>query len=120
MAVGGWVIAMFGLAVAIRSALLLGGRGRPRRSPIPAFVIAGPYRRVRNPIFGGVVLTLGGLAAAAGSSLLWAAPALAALALHSWVVLVEEPRLRERFGDAYDAYLVHVPRWLPRPKDPVD
>ena len=27
---------------------------------------------------------------------------------------VEEPRLRRRFGDAYEAYLAAVPRWFPR------
>ena len=28
--------------------------------------------------------------------------------------LVEEPGLRERFGEEYDAYRATVPRWLPR------
>ena len=28
--------------------------------------------------------------------------------------LVEEPGLRERFGEDYDAYRANVPRWLPR------
>jgi len=43
-------IALAGLALAVRSALLLGGRGRPRRGPRPAFILAGPYLRMRNPL----------------------------------------------------------------------
>ncbi len=31
-----------------------------------------------------------------------------------WVVVrVEEPELRERFGEAYEVYCREVPRWLP-------
>jgi protein-S-isoprenylcysteine O-methyltransferase Ste14 len=28
--------------------------------------------------------------------------------------LVEEPGLRRRFGEDYDAYRANVPRWIPR------
>ena len=32
-----------------------------------------------------------------------------------WVVVrVEEPELRERFGEAYESYCQRVPRWIPR------
>lgn len=31
------------------------------------------------------------------------------------VTKIEEPRLRERFGDSYTAYCNRVSRWLPRP-----
>jgi protein-S-isoprenylcysteine O-methyltransferase Ste14 len=33
---------------------------------------------------------------------------------HLFVVYYEEPRLREKFGEAYAAYVRRVPRWLPR------
>jgi protein-S-isoprenylcysteine O-methyltransferase Ste14 len=35
-------------------------------------------------------------------------------AAHLQVVLLEEPLLKKRFGQAYEAYLAEVPRWLPR------
>lgn len=109
----GLVVAACGFLVAARSGLLLLGRGRPKRGPRPALVIAGPYVRVRNPMLGGLVVAAAGLAIAAGSAgLALGAVAGAALA-HLWVTRVEEPRLRARFGRAYEAYLASVPRWIP-------
>jgi protein-S-isoprenylcysteine O-methyltransferase Ste14 len=35
-------------------------------------------------------------------------------ALHVLVVVLEEPRLRRRFGRSYAVYCERVPRWLPR------
>ena len=37
-----------------------------------------------------------------------------ALAFHLFVVLYEEPTLRETFGADYVAYYGEVPRWVPR------
>jgi protein-S-isoprenylcysteine O-methyltransferase Ste14 len=110
----GAVLVVLGATVALRSALLLGGRGRPRRGPRPAFVIAGPYRRMRNPLLAGVLVAAFGVALASGSALVVGVAALGALAAHLFVVRVEEPRLQARFGDAYRAYLRCVPRWIPR------
>jgi protein-S-isoprenylcysteine O-methyltransferase Ste14 len=31
-----------------------------------------------------------------------------------YIPLSEEPGLRRRFGQSYDDYMRHVPRWLPR------
>jgi protein-S-isoprenylcysteine O-methyltransferase Ste14 len=109
----GTVLGALGVALALRSALLLGGRGRPERGPRPALVLAGPYRRVRNPLLGGVAVAVLGAAIAARSWSLLAAAALFAVTAHLWVVRVEEPRLRARFGEAYAEYLRCVPRWLP-------
>ena len=102
-----------GVELALRSAQLLAGRGRPRRGPQPRFVLAGPYLRVRNPLYAGVVLAAAGAAIGARSTALGAATLALAVGLHLWVVRVEEPRLRARFGAAYAEYLVRVPRWLP-------
>jgi protein-S-isoprenylcysteine O-methyltransferase Ste14 len=111
---GGILIAFVGLLLGLRSALLLTGRGRPRRGPSPALVLAGPYLRARNPLFAGLVLVVAGAALAARSWILAVAAGLIALAAHVWVVRAEEPRLRTRFGKAYAEYTTRVPRWLPR------
>jgi len=110
----GVALALLGLALAARSAQLLAGRGRPQRGPQPAFVIAGPYLRVRNPLLGGVVLVLGGAALVVGSWSLGAFALAVLVTAHLWIVRVEEPALRARFGAAYAEYLRSVPRWLPR------
>ena len=114
MRVAGLALALLGLALAARSAQLLAGRGRPQRGPQPPFVIAGPYLRFRNPLFAGLVVTLAGAALALGSWLLAAVALAAFVAAHVWVVRVEEPRLRARFGAAYAEYVRSIPRWLPR------
>jgi protein-S-isoprenylcysteine O-methyltransferase Ste14 len=109
----GVLVVVLGAVLAGRSVLLLAGRGRPRRGPRPPFVLAGPYLRLRNPLFAGVVLVAAGAALACSS---WAgvgAAAAIAAAAHAWVVGVEEPRLQARFGPAYGAYRRSVPRWIP-------
>lgn len=114
MRAAGLALALLGFALAVRSAQLLAGRGRPRRGPRPAFVLAGPYLRMRNPLFAGLVIGLAGAALAARSWWLAVAAAAVVVAAHLWVVRVEEPALRARFGAAYVAYVRRVPRWLPR------
>jgi protein-S-isoprenylcysteine O-methyltransferase Ste14 len=113
VAAAGVLLVAGGLALAARSALLLAGRGRPRRGPQPAFVLAGPYLRTRNPLYAGALVTAAGAALAIGSPLIGLATLVAALGAHLLVVRVEEPRLRARFGVAYEEYLRRVPRWLP-------
>jgi protein-S-isoprenylcysteine O-methyltransferase Ste14 len=109
----GVLIGVLGLALAARSAQLLAGRGRPRRGPRPRLVLAGPYVRMRNPLYAGLVLAAAGAGLASGSSLLGGLAVALAAAAHVWVTRVEEPRLRARFGEAYAEYLRRVPRWLP-------
>jgi len=109
----GLLLAFAGAALAVRSALLLAGRGRPQRGPRPAFVIAGPYLRVRNPLYAGLLLLLAGVALRRDSAALMLLALAAAALAQWWVVRVEEPALRRRFGAAYEAYLRRVPRWVP-------
>jgi protein-S-isoprenylcysteine O-methyltransferase Ste14 len=82
--------------------------------PTRRLVVRGPYRHVRNPMIVGVLAVILGEAALFGSPgvLVWGA---AFFALNSvWFPLVEEPGLRERFGDEYEDYRRNVPRWVPR------
>jgi protein-S-isoprenylcysteine O-methyltransferase Ste14 len=111
--VAGAVLGMLGMGLAVRSALLLGGRGRPRRGPQPAFVLAGPYLKVRNPLYAGALLAILGAALWHGSAVGFVATAVAAVAAHAWVIGIEETRLRRRFGAAYEEYMRRVPRWIP-------
>jgi protein-S-isoprenylcysteine O-methyltransferase Ste14 len=82
--------------------------------PTARLVVVGPYRHVRNPMISGVLTVLLGEAALFGSVplLVWFGAAFAVNAVY--LPLVEEPGLRKRFGESYDAYCDNVPRWLPR------
>jgi len=40
--------------------------------------------------------------------------------VHTFVVLVEEPGLATRFGETYEHYRRHVPRWIPSSISPAD
>ena len=114
MRAAGAILAIAGAVLALRSALLLAGRGRPQRGPRPALVIAGPYTRVRNPLLLGVLLLIVGVAVATDSSGAGLLACVAAVVAHVGVTRVEEPRLQARFGEAYREYLVRVPRWVPK------
>jgi protein-S-isoprenylcysteine O-methyltransferase Ste14 len=90
------------------------GRGTPAPyDPPRALVTAGLYRVVRNPMYVGVVLAIGGIALWHWSGRALFYGACVALAFHLRVVLVEEPKLGREFGTAFDAYRRAVPRWLP-------
>ena len=123
-AVAAWPLAVLGIAL-IASGLALVvwtvtlfltvGRGTLAPwDPTSRLVVRGPYRHVRNPMISGVLAILLGEAALFGSVplLFWFAAAFAVNAVY--FPLVEEPGLRRRFGDEYDAYRANVPRWLPR------
>jgi protein-S-isoprenylcysteine O-methyltransferase Ste14 len=83
----------------------------PRR-----LVVRGPYRHMRHPMISGVACILAGEAALLGSPPLavWSGAFLALNAIY--LPLVEEPRLVRRFGEDYERYRAHVPRWFPRLK----
>ena len=90
------------------------GRGTPGLWDAPRrFVAAGPYRWVRNPIYIAAVLIVSGEAALFGSAAVLEYAAGLALACHLFVVGYEEPRLRARFGEPYEAYRRAVSRWVP-------
>jgi protein-S-isoprenylcysteine O-methyltransferase Ste14 len=91
------------------------GRGTPNPlDPPRALVVDGLYRFVRNPMYVGVVTSVLGQAALYRSSaVVWYA-AIVAVAFHLRVILFEEPKLTELFGDAYADYQKRVPRWFPR------
>ena len=112
----GVIIGAFGLALAFwcLGLFVTKGRGTPAPFDPPVdLVAAGPYRRTRNPMY------LGGLLVFVGLALVWRSSAVLAgagawwLLAHMFVVGIEEPMLRRKFGEGYDAYLREVPRWWP-------
>jgi protein-S-isoprenylcysteine O-methyltransferase Ste14 len=91
------------------------GRGTPAIfDPPRAFVAAGPYKFVRNPMYiGGLILLAGFGFYQRSLAILLFAVAVFAL-FHLYVVFVEERGLETRFGESYFAYKRAVNRWIPK------
>lgn len=92
------------------------GKGTPNpKLPPKSLIVVGPCKYSRNP------RALGGFITLLGESLLYYSPSLLGIALLFAVIItlnaiyVEEPQLKERFGDAYLDYMQEVPRLFPNP-----
>jgi protein-S-isoprenylcysteine O-methyltransferase Ste14 len=93
----------------------LQGRGTPAPVlPTEHLVVTGLYRRVRNPMYVGVVTVVAGQGLLIGRPLVLAYGAALWLAFHLFVLGYEEPKLRGTFGAEYDRFCRNVPRWIPR------
>jgi protein-S-isoprenylcysteine O-methyltransferase Ste14 len=91
------------------------GRGTPAIFDAPQrFVGVGPYRYVRNPMYLSAIAFFAGYGLYVRSSAVLAFAAGWFLLIHAFVLFVEEPGLRQRFGRTYDEYCKRVPRWMPR------
>lgn len=113
----GWVLVGVGAAGYLwcTTEFVRRGDGTPNPlDPPRRFVASGLYRVVRNPMYVSVGLVILGQAIAHGSALVVLCLLALWLVVHLFVVLVEEPMLRRRFGAEYEEYLTRVPRWLPR------
>jgi protein-S-isoprenylcysteine O-methyltransferase Ste14 len=83
-------------------------------APTRNLVVTGLYRYVRNPMYVAVVTAILGQALLFGDWRLLEYGALCWIGFHIFVVLYEEPTLKETFGMEYDAFQANVPRWIPR------
>jgi protein-S-isoprenylcysteine O-methyltransferase Ste14 len=113
----GTVMGAAGAAVALSCILTfaLVGKGTPAPfDPPRRLVVRGPYRVVRNPMYLGAGLALGGAALFYQSLALAGYAGLFLLTMHVFVVTYEEPTLRQTFGNDYEAYCGQVGRWWPR------
>ena len=91
------------------------GRGTPLPADAPRHLVtSGLFRRTRNPIMAAELCVIWAEALYLASL----GPTLYAIAIsvvaHVMVVHIEEPELRNRFGQSYTDYCAKVPRWLPR------
>lgn len=114
--VGGMATVAFGGMLALWSVLtfVFVGKGTPAPfDPPRRLVVEGPYRFVRNPMYIGAGLALGGAALFYTSLPLLGYTAVFLLAAHLFVVGYEEAALRKTFGAEYEAYCRRVRRWLP-------
>jgi protein-S-isoprenylcysteine O-methyltransferase Ste14 len=115
--VAGRLIVLLGVVLLLEcfAQFALQGLGTPSPvAPTRTLVIRGAYRFVRNPMYVAVITII------LGQAILFSSWTLVAYALavwgttHAFVVLYEEPTLRETYGEQYLEYYRRVPRWLPR------
>lgn len=92
-------------------------RGRGTPAPVDApkhLVVRGLYKYVRNPMYVGVLAVILGWAMFFQERRVLFYAAAAGICFHLFVVLFEEPQLREKFGEQYQSYCRQVGRWVPR------
>lgn len=112
---GGALLFLFGFAILLHCVFRFIIEGRGTISPVDPttrLVVKGLYKFSRNPMYVGVMSMLIGEAIFASSSTLWIYSGFIFLAFHLFILLVEEPRLRKDFGEAYEAYCRRVRRWV--------
>jgi len=88
-------------------------------TPAPVFptrhlVVQGLYRYVRNPMYVAILAIVLGQTLFFGSLRLLEYGAILWLGFHVFILVYEEPTMRATFGDQYETFCAHVPRWIPR------
>ncbi len=90
------------------------GKGTPAPiDPPKNLVVNGFYRYTRKPMYVGVMFVLCGEILLFESTVLLIYSLIVLLLFHLFVVLDEEPTLKNKFSDSYEQYVESVPRWLP-------
>jgi len=111
----GVVLVVLGIVITIGSQAAMGGSWRADVDPETRteLVTSGPFRLVRNPVFTGSAITVGGLALVVPNvvSLLMLVAFLTGLEIQ--VRLVEEPYLLRVHAEAYRTYAARTGRFVP-------
>jgi protein-S-isoprenylcysteine O-methyltransferase Ste14 len=110
---------LIGVAVCVLvtcvAAFVRRGRGTQLPSEAPKYLVTdGLFGVLRNPIIAAEVTVVWGEALYFGSLGLLLYAVTFSIFGHVIVRYVEEPELRRRFGESYEAYCRDVPRWMPR------
>jgi protein-S-isoprenylcysteine O-methyltransferase Ste14 len=116
-----WVaiaVIAIGIAIYLYTAFwgfALTGGGTPAPiAPTKILVVKGLHRFVRNPMYIGVALVIGGQAWLFHSGHIAIYMVCMLLTAHLFVIFYEEPTLHRQFGEEYDRYRASVPRWIPK------
>jgi len=109
----GVVLTAVGEMVRLWAVRHIGAISRTRSERLGDLVESGPFAVVRNPLYVGNIALWTGFALTA--RLVWLVPLVVVLlgAAYHAIVRWEERLLESRLGDAYRAYTLRVPRWVP-------
>lgn len=110
----GWMLLTGGLLLGRYGVQALRGAGTnvDPYKPVNAFVVNGPYRFTRNPLYLGLTMVYAGVSALANA--LWAVALLPGVlaVIRRGVIEREERYLERKFGDEYLRYKARVRRWV--------
>ena len=111
-------VIVIGIAIYLYTAFwgfaLIGGGTPAPIAPTKILVVKGLHHYVRNPMYIGVALVIGGQAWLFHSLHIAIYMVCMLLTAHLFVLFYEEPTLRRQFGEEYDRYRETVPRWIPK------
>jgi len=115
----GWIVVAIGAAIALPCVWQFAWRGLGTPFPLDPprrFVVSGPYRFVRNPMYFGMGIAMLGEAMVFphATKILLLEWAVAAVLASIFIGAYEEPALRQMFGEDYETYCRNVRRWIPR------
>jgi protein-S-isoprenylcysteine O-methyltransferase Ste14 len=113
----GAVLLAAGLLVLVQAFVrfVVEGMGTPAPvAPTEHLVVGGLYRYVRNPMYVAVISLVFGQGLLFGNASILEYGLVVWLGFHIFVLAYEEPTLRDKFGDDYEAFCAHVRRWWPR------
>ncbi len=121
----GLLLCLSGGALLLSAAYYLVRRGDGTPFPLDPprrMVVAGPYAHIQHPMLVGLFAMLCGQIVWIPSVHVLLYTLLLLLVSRALVLHVEEPTLRERFGEDYMAYQAAIPRWFPSSasSDPTD
>jgi len=111
----GLLLVIIGIVIFIHCSMLFVrfGDGTPAPMYPPKKLVArGIYLSSRNPIYLGYLSILFGEYLIFGHLLLFFYAVLVFSFICYYVIKIEEPKLKERFGKSYELYCRSVPRWL--------
>ena len=111
----GTALALGAIALTTTAQLHMGASWRIGLDPDErtALVTGGLYRRVRNPIYTGMVAFAAGQAVLLGGPVAWAAAAAMTVGVQVQVRAVEEPYLGQLHGGAYRRWAAVAGRFVP-------
>lgn len=113
---------MFGVILIAGSLLIIAnmsylfmkyGKGTPSiTETTKKLVRRGIFKHTRNPMYISNSLIIIGIFCMFGSTILLGYAFLFFIAMHMFLIFVEEPHLKKKFGKKYEKFLDEVPRWI--------
>lgn len=110
----GWLIIGFGFGMMVwsRSLFLKNATTLQLYEKPTSLVISGPFRFSRNPIYLGMASILLGVAVLSGTLVTLAFPIIFIVLITFVIILGEERKLENIFGEPYREYKKSVRRWI--------